>query len=438
MAKMMMIEDLIDDANNPRRLVDTDKQAFKELQNSIASSGILQPILVRLADGDEGDQGLFMVISGHRRLAAARVLKLGQVPVEVRKGMSESQITEAQLIENLQREDLDPVEEAVGYFRLVELGTNTADLGKRVGRSKAHVAARLKLLKLPPTILAMVKKSKLSVTEANELLTVEDKERREEAIGLVLSGMPPERATRSVIAEAQYTEEANKIREKCAQEGWDLIELEGYGVPEEMRKWRQLQGYEGMGLTDEQVKEHRKLGDLHVVVLRKSYGSAKATEYSKSPPATKKALGLTSTLSEVDQKKREERRRERAEKEHRREFITTTLLRGRSGVKARTMSDLALASVLEASDTNVANLAAQLLGCPVPPGKASERPYAWGRTWITDYGSTSQGSADKAFLALLAAKQDIGYGGVTRMFKEAVLDAAGFEPINWEAEKEAE
>lgn len=427
MFQTIPLGDVIADPTNPRRKVDQDKVAFKELQDSVKAVGILQPLLVR-----KDDNGGYVVIAGHRRLAAAQALKLKTIPAVVNKAMSESEIAEAQLIENLQRVDLDPVEEATGYFRLVELGMKADDLGKRVGRPKTHVQERLKLLKLPAKILARVKAGEMSVTEATGLLVLEDRKDMARAVELILDdGYSVTRA--AILVQQANESEVRKAKvEKLAEEGgWQLLLAPGYSLPEEAKKWKLLQGYEGMGLTGEQLVEHRTLGELHGVVMRVRQGNTQADEYSTSPAATKKALGLASTRSEPDLVKREQNRRQRVEKEHLREYVSGTLLRGRAKVSARTMSDLAFEAAYSDSDERAGNLAATFLGCETPPGKAAERPYRWGSTWLREYASVSRMQCDRAFLALIAAKADL-YGAT--MFNDAVLKPSGFERIDWEAE----
>lgn len=426
MGKTVEIGAVRPDENNPRRKVDADKVAFKELQASIASSGIVQPIVVR-PDGDDG----FIVIAGHRRLAAAEALGMELVPIDIRPNMTDQQIVEFQLIENLQREDLDPVEEATGYFRLVELGMKQEELAKRVGRPKPHVAARIKMLRLPAGILALVKKGDIGVGDANELLRIEDRDLLKQAAALVVKdGMNPQRAADSVLADVAAEAEMARIMKLVTENGWSVHQQEGWEVDAEVKKWRELRGYEGLGLTDDQVIEHRKAGELHGVLIKVGYGGVKGIECSTNPSATKKLLGLKTTRSEVDEAERERRRREREEIKHRREFISSVLLKGRPKVSSSMILEQALDASLESVDDKTCDLAAELLGHEKP--KAKERPFNWGRQIIREMAKdATTPTIQRLFMAVRAARAETWRS--TSSFTEAVLRPAGFVDIEWDA-----
>lgn len=140
-----------------------------ELAESIRSQGIIQPLVVRVREG-----GGFELVAGERRWRAAQRAGLHQVPAVVRE-VAESQAFELALVENLQREDLNPIEEAEGYQRLVaEFGYTQESLSARVGKDRSTVANALRLLKLPPSVRTMVIEGQLNMGHARALLGLEN------------------------------------------------------------------------------------------------------------------------------------------------------------------------------------------------------------------------------------------------------------------------
>ena len=151
----------------PRK--DFSEDALNELSDSIKQLGIIQPITVRALGENQ-----FEVISGERRLRAARRAQLKRVPAYIRNANSE-QMLEMALVENVQREELNPVEVAMGYQRLIdECGLTQAAVAEKVGKNRATVANFLRLLKLPPRIQAALRDRTVSVGHARALITVDD------------------------------------------------------------------------------------------------------------------------------------------------------------------------------------------------------------------------------------------------------------------------
>ena len=151
------------DKNQPRK--DFDEQALSELADSIARHGLLQPIAVRATAG-----GAYKIIAGERRWRAARLAGLSEVPVVI-KDVSDTEAMELALIENLQREDLDPVEEAMGYRQLMDKCELTQEqAAQKIGKSRSAVANSLRLLNLPGEVLELLKAGKLSTGHAKVLL----------------------------------------------------------------------------------------------------------------------------------------------------------------------------------------------------------------------------------------------------------------------------
>jgi len=150
---------------------DMDETALQELADSIGQRGILQPLLVR---PNPAKSGHYQIIAGERRWRAAQRVSLHEVPVLVR-ALSDSDAMAAGLVENLQREDLNAVEEAEGYKRLLEEFSLSQDkLGEAVGKSRAHIGNIVRLLKLPEPVRAMLRQGQISAGHARALLTHAD------------------------------------------------------------------------------------------------------------------------------------------------------------------------------------------------------------------------------------------------------------------------
>ena len=147
-----------------------DEEAIAELSNSIRERGIIQPILVR---DSAAQAGHYEIIAGERRWRAAQMAQLHQVPVLIRS-FDDRATAEIALIENLQRQDLSPLEEAEGYLRLMDEFEHTQEaLGNAVGKSRSHIANALRLLALPDGIKAMVQQKQLSAGHARALIGAE-------------------------------------------------------------------------------------------------------------------------------------------------------------------------------------------------------------------------------------------------------------------------
>lgn len=159
-------------ANNPRRHFSEDHLA--DLARSIAEHGIVQPILVRPARGEDLAGAVYEIIAGERRWRAAQKASLHEVPIIIRD-VDDKQALELAIIENVQRADLNPVEEALGYQQLIdEYDYTQSDLGGVIGKSRSHVANTLRLLKLPGEVQNMVTSGDLSAGHARALVTSAD------------------------------------------------------------------------------------------------------------------------------------------------------------------------------------------------------------------------------------------------------------------------
>ncbi len=163
------IEDVHPTADNPRQRFD--EQKLNELAESIRNQGLVQPLVVRKRTDAEG--GGFWLIAGERRWRAAQRAGLKSIPVVV-KEVQEREAYELTLVENLQREDLNPIEEAEAYQRLGnEFGYTQEQLAQRVGKDRATVANALRLLKLPQKVRNLVASDELQMGHARALLGLE-------------------------------------------------------------------------------------------------------------------------------------------------------------------------------------------------------------------------------------------------------------------------
>lgn len=169
----LKISEIEPNRSQPRK--EFDEKALSELAESISKHGLLQPLLVRPLP-----LGGYQIVAGERRYRACRMVGITEVPVIIRE-LGDTETMEIALIENLQREDLTPIEEALGYKVLIdEHGFSQEDVAQSVGRSRPAIANSLRLLKLPQSILDLVSDGKISAGHARALLTLEDEKLMQE------------------------------------------------------------------------------------------------------------------------------------------------------------------------------------------------------------------------------------------------------------------
>ena len=160
--------------NQPRQ--DFDEEELAALAESIATHGLVQPLTVR-----QMESGYYQIIAGERRWRAARLANISEVPVVIIEA-DDKKTMELALIENLQRQDLNPVEEALGYRSLMEeYGLTQEETAARVGKSRPAVANALRLLALSPKVLEMVRKGQISAGHARAVLTLKTEKQQAEA-----------------------------------------------------------------------------------------------------------------------------------------------------------------------------------------------------------------------------------------------------------------
>lgn len=166
--QQVSVDRLAPSPNQPRKRMD--EAAIAELASSIAQKGMLQPILVR----PRGDG--FEIIAGERRFRAARQAGLSSVPVVVRD-LDDRETLEVAIVENLQREDLNPVEEARAFKQLLDFGLSQEKVGEAVGRSRSAVSNSLRLLTLPEPALAALEAGEISAGHARAVLAQSEADR---------------------------------------------------------------------------------------------------------------------------------------------------------------------------------------------------------------------------------------------------------------------
>ena len=202
--KLMEIEP---NRDQPRKQFDED--ALNELADSIAKHGVLQPLLVRpLLNGG------YQLVAGERRWRASRIAGLTEVPVVI-KELTDAQVAELALVENVQREDLNPLEEANGYKELSEkYGYTQDEISSMVGRSRSAVANALRLLSLPSEVQELVMKGELSTGHAKAILSATDVDYQVELAKLVvkedLSVRTTERLARKSVSDVKTGKRAKK------------------------------------------------------------------------------------------------------------------------------------------------------------------------------------------------------------------------------------
>lgn len=211
-AQTLKITEISPNKSQPRR--DFDDEALEALADSIRRHGVLQPILVRpMKDGG------YQIVAGERRWRASRLAGLDEVPVYIRE-LDDKQTAQLALVENLQREDLNPIEEALGYKSLMEsTGATQEEIAKTVGKSRSAVANSLRLLGLSDKILEYVKNGDVSPGHARALLQLDDPEMQQELAQKIKRGELTVRQTEELAKKERVKKPKQpKIRESIYHE----------------------------------------------------------------------------------------------------------------------------------------------------------------------------------------------------------------------------
>ena len=249
--KLLPIYKVEPNADQPRR--DFDEEELQSLADSIAQHGVIQPLTVR-----ELKSGYYQIIAGERRWRAARMANLSEIPAVIMEA-DDKKAMELALIENLQRQDLNPVEEAMGYRSLMEdYGLTQESVSEGVGKSRSAVANALRLLQLPKEVLDMLREGRLTAGHARAVLSVKGEKKQKEAaqkiaaLGLSVRqaellcknmGKEPKEEKPSNVIHVDYVAECEKMLSKQLGRGVKIVngkrkgrfELEFYGA-EDLQK----------------------------------------------------------------------------------------------------------------------------------------------------------------------------------------------------------
>ena len=196
------LDDLHPNPYQPRKVFD--EQALNELASSIKEHGIFQPIIVK-----KGIKG-YEIIAGERRVKAAKIAGLTEIPAIIRD-FNDQEMMEIALLENLQREDLNAIEEATAYKKLQEsLNVTQEELAKRLGKSRSHITNMLGLLSLPDNIQKDIQNKEISMAHARVLSKLNDKEQQNNLVQKIKSDKISVHELEDLTSDEQYTRK-NKI-----------------------------------------------------------------------------------------------------------------------------------------------------------------------------------------------------------------------------------
>lgn len=201
------IERIIPGTSQPR--TDFNEEALKELAQSIKEKGIIQPIVVsRVGDGT------FRIIAGERRWRASKIAGLEKIPAVI-KDVSPVEAVEIALIENIQREDLDPLETATAFDKLIrEFNLTQEELSTRVGKDRATIANYLRILKLPDEVKHYLKQGTITMGHAKAILSIEDPQKQIEIANMVARKSLSVRQTEELV---KKTDKPKRLKEKLAE-----------------------------------------------------------------------------------------------------------------------------------------------------------------------------------------------------------------------------
>lgn len=202
--RMIRLSEVEPNPDQPRKIFDT--EPLEALAESISQHGVIQPVVVRPKDG------MYMIVTGERRWRAARMAGLFEIPVIIIEA-DDKKAAELALVENIQRKDLNPVEEARGYAALIdEFSYTQEEIAKKIGRSRSAVTNSLRLLDLPPKALDYLASGELSEGHAKVLLSLKDSEKIENAAETVVSKGLSVRDTEKLVKFLLSVKEEEEIK----------------------------------------------------------------------------------------------------------------------------------------------------------------------------------------------------------------------------------
>ncbi len=200
---------------------DFDQKALQDLSESIKVQGIIQPVTLRRLNNNS-----YQLISGERRCQASKLAGLKTVPAYVRKA-DDQQMLEMALIENIQRQDLNAIEIALSYQRLLsECDLKQEELGGRVGKDRSTVNNYLRLLKLPPDIQAAVRDGQISMGHARALISLDDTSLQLDILKKILAGDLSVRKVEALVKQASFPDEQPEEKESKKEPNKEIIKVQ--------------------------------------------------------------------------------------------------------------------------------------------------------------------------------------------------------------------
>lgn len=216
---LVPIERIVPNPDQPRRTFN--QSALDELADSIREKGVIQPLIVRESPRKAGE---YEIVAGERRWRASQLARLHELPVLVRE-YSDTEVLEVAIIENIQRSDLNAIEEAAGYQQLMErFGHTQEKLSDALGKSRSHIANLIRLLNLPSDVQALVVSGQLSAGHARALITSEDPSALAKKV--IEGGLSVRETERLAKAEKTPTEPKTKKSYKSSEKDADTRALE--------------------------------------------------------------------------------------------------------------------------------------------------------------------------------------------------------------------
>lgn len=214
------IEKIAPNPDQPRHQFD--EEQLQDLARSIKEKGVIQPLIVRQSPEDDSQ---YQIVAGERRWRAAQLAQLHELPVLVRS-FDDTEVLEIAIIENIQRADLNPVEEALGYRQLMDrFGHTQEKMAEALGKSRSHIANLMRLLGLPEGVLEFLRKGELSAGHARALVTADDPEALARK---VISGALSVRQTEALVkAQGKPAAQKAKKASSTASKDADTLALEG-------------------------------------------------------------------------------------------------------------------------------------------------------------------------------------------------------------------
>jgi ParB/RepB/Spo0J family partition protein len=432
--------------DNPRR----DLGDLTELAKSISAVGIVEPLVVTTTATTVED-GHLLIVAGHRRLAAAQKAGLTAAPVMVHQGMDDLTRREIMLVENLQRSDLTPAEEARTYQGLIELGVSQHQLAERIGRSQPHISRRLALLALPDEIVARVgivatgpkgkgnrtNSTGITMEDATELLKLKD---HPDELAKVVKDAAAHGRLEGHVRVALNRIEGARNRERWTAEakkkGWAIVKAVRY--PEKPTYRKLLTGKPGWdyGADLIQIKatDHR-VEPCHGLLL--SEGSGERKEEVCTSPARHSAKGAShlkvaatrKAPDSYEQKRKEELKALKAAAARRVEVLEPYVTEQIRKMSSADALELLARAVLGSTPYSDAAVAADWLGVEKPPYYLALREMAIEAGDVVRY----------ALAATLAhwhgrARQTASWGGSEEDLY-TVLEKQGYELSPWEQEQ---